>query len=435
MAASSNWSLTSWKSKTNAFEIAYNDKVSARTTLEQIATLPSLVSLDEITCLKSQLSQVASGNAFLIQCGDCAELFDYCNEKSINGRVALLHRLGAIFSEVTGIPVVLIGRMAGQYGKPRNTLTEIVDGKEFYKFYGDVINGYPLHEREPNPSRMFEAYTRSGLTMNYMRQMSLDARLFKVNQPQSLVQNGIECTDPQKLPLPVFTSHETLFLHYEQSTTRSTPMDSSTAKLNYYNGSAHFIWIGDKTRHKQGAHVEYARGLVNPIGIKVGPSSNPADLPYLLNTLDPHREAGKITIITRFGADHVAEKLKPLVRAVQRSEHQVIWQCDPMHGNSRDSSSGYRTRSFSSIWYELKTTLEIHKHLGSRLGGIHLETSDEDIAECVGGPGNLKDSDLGPLYKTRCDPRLNIEQAEGLLRAAAEKVREIHGYKENKARL
>lgn len=420
-----SWVPWSWRQKPNLYHITYNNEHEADRILNKLSTLPPLVSFEEICTLKSLLKQVYERKRFTIQCGDCAELLEYCNEASIAERLGLLTRLGHVFASITGTPTVLLGRMAGQYGKPRNTLTELIDGKEIPKFYGDNINGHLQSEREPDPNRLAEAYAASGLTINYLRTIlahdisssNVTTQNGHSTEHGSRTEQSVASFNALETPA-VYTSHEALFLHYEQALTKLRRPNSA-----YYNASAHFIWIGDKTRHLHGAHVDYVRGLSNPIGIKLGPSTKPDELPDLLKAINPDSEHGKVTLITRLGADKVSDKLTALIVAVQKTKQPVIWQCDPMHGNTWTTGLGVRTRSFSDILAELVTTIKIHTALGSQLGGIHLETSSDDIVECVGGPGEPTVNDLGSAYKTKCDPRLNGAQAESLIEQAAEQIR------------
>ncbi|KAH8800190.1 phospho-2-dehydro-3-deoxyheptonate aldolase, class II [Xylogone sp. PMI_703] len=439
------WSPGSWTSKANPYPIVYDDETAAKAVISGLTELPPLVTLAEISVLKDQLKDVAQGIAFVLQAGDCAELFEYCNEVSITERIALLIRLGTI----------LVGRMAGQYGKPRNSLTETINGAETLKFYGDIINDTEVNKRQPDPTRMRKSYARSSITISHMRSIltfdteklheilcspiRLHIRRAQRNGYNRILKRIDGALTTHKCPAgplpPVFTSHEALFLHYEQAVTKMegvrlgdpAPLkhrdrrDNKFCDVIHYNGSAHFVWIGDKTRQLDGAHVEYCRGLKNPVGVKLGPSMNPKELSNLLDVLNPDLEVGKVTLITRLGADRVSQRLPSLTRAVQQSNHSVAWQCDPMHGNTRTSAKGLRTRSFSAILSELVSTIEIHASHGSQLGGIHLETTSDEVVECVGGPEGWGDSDLGSAYKTRCDPRLNSTQAQALIGIAAER--------------
>ena len=416
---STSWTPSSWQGKPNPFNITYNDELEARKIEEKITQLPPLVTELEVLKLKKLLKDVARGNAFVWQGGDCAELFAYCNEKMTSSRIALLSELGQEFTQNTGVPSVLIGRMAGQYGKPRNTLTEVVNGVELLKFYGDMINDSDPRNRQPDPRRMLDAYFYSSATLNRMRAAA------GANAPLFSATNDLSGSGSENLQTPfIFTGHEGLFLHYEQAVTKPWRIklahrqeDNETA---YYNSSAHFVWIGDKTRQLDGAHTEYFRGIQNPIGIKLGPTTKPKELVELLDIVDPEKETGKVTLITRFGSLFVKEMLGPLIQAVQESGHVVVWQCDPMHGNTRTTSAGIRTRSMSHVISELKSTMAIHKQKGSWLGGIHLEMTPDEVVECTGGSGGWCDADLGHAYHTKCDPRLNKEQVMEVVATVAD---------------
>uniref|UniRef100_A0A8H7N796 Phospho-2-dehydro-3-deoxyheptonate aldolase n=1 Tax=Bionectria ochroleuca TaxID=29856 RepID=A0A8H7N796_BIOOC len=345
----------------------------------------------------------------------------------------------------SGKRIVRIGRMAGQYAKPRSSPTEIVDGKELPSFRGDILNGFHVDERELDPQRLVKAYHYSAATLNYIRtsiasgiadlHRSLDWGLGHVQDPElkakysaiaSSIQStlrflkAIESSQSGLDSVELFTSHEGLLLEYEQALTRlmensSVPAAPSAAprKAAYYDTSAHFLWIGDRTRQIDHAHVEFFRGIANPIGVKVGPSTPLADILDLLRTLNPDREPGKVTLITRYGAGKVRDLLPQHIRAVEDSEYArtVVWQCDPMHGNTLSTPTGIKTRRFSDIYAELQDTLRIHKEQGSHLGGLHLELTGDAVTECLGGSEGLVEDDLSTNYTSFCDPRLNEKQA------------------------
>ena len=423
--------------------------------------MPPLVHPNEILALKAHLRDVAHGKAFLLQGGDCAELFDYCEQGAIESKIKLLLQMSVVLIWGTNKPVVRIGRMAGQYAKPRSSPTEIVQGKEMPSFRGDILNGYHVDERDIDPNRLLKAYHFSAATLNYIRtaiasgiadlHRPLDWGLGHVKDPvlkekYSAIANSIQQTlrflqvinaRPGELEtVELFTSHEGLLLEYEQPMTRlleklppvSPPPPGSRSsspppqqaedagaapRQEYFDTSAHFIWIGDRTRQLDHAHVEFFRGIANPIGIKVGPSTPTADLLDLLRTLNPSREPGKITLITRYGASKVGELLPQHIRAVEDSEYRrcVVWQCDPMHGNTLSTPSGIKTRRFNDIYRELQESLRIHKEQGSYLGGVHLELTGDAVTECLGGSEGLDEDDLSTNYTSFCDPRLNEKQA------------------------
>ncbi|KAK3948637.1 DAHP synthetase [Pseudoneurospora amorphoporcata] len=358
-------------------------------------------------------------------------------------------------------PVVRIGRMAGQYAKPRSSPVETINGKTVPSFRGDILNGFHPDERELDPNRLVRAYQYSSATLNYMRAAigsgiadlhgPLDWGLGHVRDPalkakyqetvdriQEMLRfmHTIGADQNEKLStVELFTSHEGLLLEYEEPLTRllnhpsvrAYPPDSTTApKKEYYNTSAHFLWIGDRTRQIDHAHVEYFRGIANPIGVKIGPSTPTSDLLPLLRTLNPNREPGKITLITRYGADKVASLLPSHIRTVEDSEYArtVVWQCDPMHGNTQSVTGGIKTRKFSDIFSELQQTLRIHKEQGSYLGGMHLELTGDAVTECLGGGAGLDEDDLSTNYTSFCDPRLNEKQALELAFLVADHYRQ-----------
>ncbi|UNI23667.1 3-deoxy-7-phosphoheptulonate synthase [Purpureocillium takamizusanense] len=461
---SPSWSPASWRSKPIKQSPAYPDHEKLASAVGELSRLPPLVHPNEILALKAHLRDVAHGKAFLLQGGDCAELFDYCQQDAIESKIKLLLQMSVVLIWGTNKRVVRIGRMAGQYAKPRSSPTEIVDGREIPSFRGDILNGYHVDERDIDPNRLLKAYHHSGATLNYIRaaiasgiadlHRPLDWGLGHVKDPvlkekYSAIAHSIQQTlrflqvinaRPGELEtVEFFTSHEGLLLEYEQPLTRllekplkgrappptsRTPSptppppadadeDSSDAKQEYYDTSAHFIWIGDRTRQLDHAHVEFFRGIANPIGIKVGPTTPTSDLLDLLRTLNPSCEPGKITLITRYGANKVAELLPQHIRAVEDSEYRrcVVWQCDPMHGNTLSTPSGIKTRRFNDIYRELQESLRIHKEQGSYLGGVHLELTGDAVTECLGGSEGLDEDDLSTNYTSFCDPRLNEKQA------------------------
>ncbi|TAQ88137.1 hypothetical protein B7494_g3534 [Chlorociboria aeruginascens] len=446
------WSPSSWKTKTIKQDAVYEDRNSVDKSLSKLERLPPIVTPTEIEKLKSSLRDVALGKAFLLQGGDCAELFDYCEENAIESKIKLLLQMSLVLIWGSHKPVVRIARMAGQYAKPRSSPTEMVNGKEIPSFRGDILNGYAINERSLDPSRLVGAYFHSASTLNFIRaslssgiadlHRPLDWGLGHVQDPtlqarySSIVASITESlrfmqtvgadTAGQLETVDLFTSHEGLLLEYEQSLTRLlkkpivNPIQSRvardtgiTSEKAYYNTSAHFLWVGDRTRQIDGAHIEYFRGIANPIGVKVGPTTASSDLLALLRTLNPSIEVGKITLITRYGASNVRTLLPTHIRIVEQSEYarSVVWQCDPMHGNTRSTATGIKTRQFADISSELQETLAIHKEEGSYLGGVHLELTGEAVTECTGGSEGLDEDDLSLNYTSFCDPRLNEKQA------------------------
>ncbi|KAG4444177.1 Aromatic/aminoadipate aminotransferase 1 [Cadophora sp. M221] len=450
-APPSPWSPSSWTSKPIKQDAIYEDRTAVEKSLSKLERLPPIVTPTEIEKLKASLRDVALGKAFLLQGGDCAELFDYCEENAIESKIKLLLQMSLVLIWGSNKPVVRIARMAGQYAKPRSSPTELVDGVETPSFRGDILNGFELGERALDPARLVSAYFHSATTLNFIRgsiasgiadlHRPLDWGLGHVQDPElqtkysnivSSITDSLRFmrtvgadTAGQLQTVDLFTSHEGLLLEYEQRLTRllknpTKSQESSRAPdatvddgKSYYNTSAHFLWVGDRTRQIDGAHIEYFRGIANPIGVKIGPTTSPSDLLALLRTLNPSIEVGKITLITRYGASKVRSLLPTHIKTVEGSEYarSVVWQCDPMHGNTRSTSTGIKTRQFTDILSELQETLAIHKEEGSYLGGVHLELTGEAVTECTGGSEGLNEDDLSLNYTSFCDPRLNEKQA------------------------
>lgn len=441
MATVTPWTPSSWRTKPIKQAPVYHDQDKLASATKELGRMPPIVHPHEIMALRSHLKDVAQGKAFLLQGGDCAELFDYCEQGAIESKIKLLLQMSLVLIWGTNKRVVRIGRMAGQYAKPRSSPTEIVDGKEIPSFRGDILNGYHLEERDIDPNRLVKAYHHSAATLNYIRtalssgiadlHRPLDWGLGHVRDPElkarySAIATSIQQTlrflqvinaKPDELDtVELFTSHEGLLLEYEEPLTRllEIPAFAKGATTNsHFDTSAHFLWIGDRTRQLDHAHVEFFRGIANPIGVKVGPTTPATDLLDLLRALNPAREPGKITLITRYGAGKVASLLPLHIRAVEDSEFRqtVVWQCDPMHGNTLSTPSGIKTRRFNDIYSELQQTLVIHKEQGSYLGGVHLELTGDAVTECLGGSEGLDEDDLSTNYTSFCDPRLNEKQA------------------------
>ncbi|KAL4804247.1 DAHP synthetase [Aspergillus unguis] len=473
-----DWNPKSWTSKPIKQDVVYDDTEGVQSALQKLEKLPPLVTTHEIENLKKSLKNVALGKAFVLQGGDCAELFDYCNQDMIEAKVKLLLQMSLVLIWGANMPVVRIARIAGQFAKPRSSPMEVINGVEMASFRGDNINGFEAtpDSRRPDPSRLVSAYFHSAATLNYLR-ASLSSGLADLHSPldwglghvitpsikekyERIVTRvkdalrfmqtvGID-TDRGVETVDVYTSHEGLLLEYETSLTRllksptpSSPSQpiapvqgqslgasSAQAPKAYYATSSHFLWIGDRTRQLTGAHVEFFRGIANPIGIKIGPSMAPSDLVTLLDTVNPTREIGKVTLISRYGAANISAHLPSHIAAVQSSGHIPVWQCDPMHGNTRSTPNGVKTRHFSDILSELKEALEIHRAAGSFLGGMHLELTGEAVTECVGGAAGLTEEGLGERYTTFCDPRLNEKQALELAFLVAGFYREMEGEEE-----
>ncbi|KAL2127235.1 hypothetical protein VTI74DRAFT_11058 [Chaetomium olivicolor] len=435
------WTPDSWRSKPIKQCPEYPDKSAVAKSVSELQRLPPIVHPREIVQLKQHLRDVAQGKAFLLQGGDCAELFDYCEQNAIESKIKLLLQMSLVLIWGANKRVVRIGRMAGQYAKPRSSPMETLNGRQVPSFRGDILNGFHPDERELDPNRLVRAYHHSSATLNYIRaaiasgiadlSRPLDWGLGHVRDPalkakyqqavdflkdMSTFMHTIGAENEKLHTVDLFTSHEGLLLEYEQPLTRLLDDPSaprSHPRKEYYDTSAHFLWIGDRTRQLDHAHVEFFRGVANPLGVKVGPSTPAGDLLALLRTLNPGREPGKITLITRYGADRVASLLPAHIRAVEDSEYArtVVWQCDPMHGNTQSVGGGIKTRRFSDIFSELQQTLRIHKEQGSYLGGVHLELTGDAVTECLGGSEGLDEDDLSTNYTSFCDPRLNEKQA------------------------
>ncbi|POY74426.1 hypothetical protein BMF94_2620 [Rhodotorula taiwanensis] len=440
--------------------VSYKRKQALDDVVSKLEKLPPIVSPTEIERLKAKLADVAQGRAFLLQGGDCAESFDYCTSEKIEHRLSLLLSMSLILIWGMKLPVVRIARMGGQYAKPRSKQTEIVDGREIMSFRGDNVNGIDPSDRLPDPERLLSAYFHSAATVNHVRSLlasgfaSLPSGSGQVpwslplahvrseellKSYESIVQQlssalefmeviGVErgnsgASGAALESADIFMSHEALMLEYESALTRELAVPAFAAKRacekGFYCTSAHFVWIGDRTRALDGAHVEFFRGLRNPVGIKVGPTMEADELVRLLGIVDPNKEPGRVTLISRYGADKVDEKLPAHIKAVQASGHQVVFAADPMHGNTKTSSAhpGVKTRHMHDIVYEISANMRIHAQMGSRLGGVHLEltgdvTKDgESVTECLGGSMQLEEEHLGLRFESFCDPRLNFEQS------------------------
>ncbi|KAI0685054.1 DAHP synthetase [Cytidiella melzeri] len=457
---SSNWTPSSWRSKKAAQDVAYLDQDHLTRVLSKIQQLPPLVTPSEIERLRHHLSNVQKSEAFLLHAGDCAESFDAVTHENISNKIGLILSFSLILIWGARLPIVRIGRIAGQYAKPRSSATEKIGDREVTSFRGDNVNGLDPNDRTPDPERLLSAYFHSTATLNYVRGLltsgfaSLhhprDWSLSHVRSPElkkeferiteglsdalgftKTIGFGTETAPYEKGgsrgvlgEVDFYTSHEGLMLGYEEAMTREFPLASSgTTSSNssqpvaHYNTSAHFLWIGDRTRQLDGAHVEYFRGIRNPIGIKVGPSMKDDELVRLLDIVNPDKESGRVTLITRYGALKVENFLPGHISAVQRSGHPVIWICDPMHGNTLTSSTGLKTRHFGTIISELTSCIRTHAANNSRLGGVSLEFTGEltddgySVTECLGGSMGLSEEQLGLRYQSFCDPRLNFEQS------------------------
>ncbi len=431
-----SWTPESWKSFEAKHLPAYIDQEALDAAVTTLSSYPPLVFAGEARALKADLAMVGAGKGFLLQGGDCAESFAEFHPNNIRDTFRVLLQMAAALVFASKQPVVKVGRMAGQFAKPRSAPTEVQGGQELPSYLGDIINGieFDPETRRNDPERMIRAYSQSAATLNLLRafagggyanlrqvhEWTLDfmgrspwADKFKdiANRIGEALDFMEACgIDPQNAPqlksTNFYTSHEALLLPYEQALTRQ---DSLTG--DWYDTSAHMLWIGDRTRFDGSAHVEYLRGVGNPIGMKCGPSLEPDALLRLLDTLNPGREPGRMTLISRFGHDKVESGLPRLVRAVKREGHPVVWSCDPMHGNVIKSGSGYKTRPFDRILAEVKGFFAVHRAEGTHAGGIHIEMTGQDVTECTGGAVAITDERLADRYHTHCDPRLNAAQS------------------------
>ena len=429
------WTPDSWRSKPIAQMPDYPDRDALKRVESQLATFPPLVFAGEARHLKRALAKVGAGEAFLLQGGDCAESFAEHTANNIRDFFRVFLQMAVVLTFAGALPVVKIGRIAGQFAKPRSSPTERQGNVELPAYRGDNINGmeFTKQSRTPDPNRQIEAYRQSAATLNLLRAFATGgyANLSNAHQwmlgfvkdsPQShryeelaaRITEALEFMracgiDPEVHPemrtTDIYTSHEALLLGYEQAMTR---VDSTSG--DWYCTSGHMVWVGDRTRQPDHAHVEFCRGIKNPIGIKCGPSLAPEGLIRLLDILDPEREPGRITLICRFGAGKVGDHLPKLIDAVRRAARPVVWSCDPMHGNTITANS-YKTRRFEQILQEVKEFFAIHASEGTHAGGVHLEMTGQPVTECTGGARAISDGDLHDRYHTHCDPRLNAEQA------------------------
>jgi len=428
------WSPTSWQAKPAAQQPAYPDAEVLSQTLARLAKLPPLVTSWEIENLKQQLAEAARGRRFLLQGGDCCESFEDCESAAIASKLKILLQMSLVLVQGGKKRVIRLGRFAGQYAKPRSSDTETRGGVTLPTYRGDMINrvGFSLAERTPDPDLLLRAYERSALTVNFIRAL-IEGGFADLHHPEywelGFVANSPHGADYTRMVQTIgdslrfmetltgsvladinrvdfFTSHEGLLLAYEQAQTRQVPRRSG-----WYNLSTHFPWIGDRTRALDGAHVEYFRGIVNPIGVKVGPSMSPDEAVALAGVLNPQNEPGRLVFIARFGAALVEKHLPPLADAIRGKGCEVLWCCDPMHGNTETIANGIKTRRFENILSELEKSFQILKSCGAHLGGVHFELTGDNVTECIGGASGVTEADLTRAYRTQLDPRLNYEQA------------------------
>ncbi|KPW02622.1 class II 3-deoxy-7-phosphoheptulonate synthase [Pseudoalteromonas sp. P1-11] len=430
-----SWNPNSWRELPILQQPQYPDQEELKTVESQLKSAPPLVFAEETRSLFKQLEDVCEGRAFLLQGGDCAESFSDFNAANIRDTFKTILQMAVVLTYGGKCPVVKIARMAGQYAKPRSADLETINGVSLPSYRGDIVNSFEFTEeaRIPDPQRLMKAYHNSAATLNLLRAFAQGglADLHQVNRwnmgfvaanPQKerfqqladKIQDALEFMEvcginstiaPSLKETDLYTSHEALLLGYEEALTRRDHLSG-----DWYDCSAHFVWIGERTRQLDHAHIEFFKGIKNPIGVKVGPGMDPDDLIRLIDAVNPDNIPGRLTLITRMGADVLPEKLPALVRRVQQEGRKVIWSSDPMHGNTEKATSGYKTRSFDNIMREISQFFAVHKAEGSYAGGIHLEMTGQHVTECTGGAYGLSDDDLAQRYKTQCDPRLNADQ-------------------------
>ena len=445
--SNTDWSPQSWRDRVALQQPQWPDADTHRQVLDQLSALPPLVFAGEARELTEQLAAVAEGRAFLLQAGDCAESFD-TSADSIRDRLRVILQMAVILTYYTGVPVVKVGRIAGQFAKPRSSDTETVDGVELPSFRGHIVNdiGFTADERAANPKRLLLAYNRAAATLNLLRAFTKGgfASLSRVHQwnrefvadspagqryenladeidraVQFMSACGVSSDTLADLrQVDFYTSHEALLLDYEEALTRS---DSLTD--DWYDCSAHMLWIGERTRQLDGAHVEFLRGVGNPLGCKLGPGATVDDVLALCRTLNPDDVAGRLTLVTRMGATRIVDDLPPLLDAVKTAGHPVVWACDPMHGNTFTADDGHKTRHFDDVLAEVSGFFAAHRFSGTHPGGVHLELTGDDVTECLGGGASVETADLGSRYETMCDPRLNGSQSLDLAFRLAELLR------------
>jgi 3-deoxy-7-phosphoheptulonate synthase len=428
------WTPQSWRARPAQQQPTYTDAAQEQAVQERLARLPPLIAPSVVTRLQDLLAEVAQGRRFLLQGGDCAERFADCNADAIRDKLKILLQMSVVLTYGLRKPIVRIGRLAGQYAKPRSGATEQVDGVTLPVYRGDMVNSFAPtpRERVNDPERMLQAYFHAAATLNYVRAL-IEGGFADLHHPENWdlafidagershgyeaivgrIRDAISfmeaCGSNLETALgriDFFTSHEALVLPYEEALTWH---EEGTGL--HYNAGAHMLWVGDRTRDLEGAHVEYLRGIANPVGVKVGPTCAADEIVHLARRLNPDNTWGRLTLITRLGAGHVTELLPPLIDAVQAAGARVVWSCDPMHGNTIRTTSGVKTRDCAQILGELRDTFAIHADRGTYLGGVHFELTGEDVTECLGGARHLVEADLLTNYATYCDPRLNAEQS------------------------
>ncbi len=440
------WSKADWRSKPRVQMPDYPDQAALAAVEAQLGKYPPLVFAGEARRLKKQLALAGEGKAFLLQGGDCAESFAEFSADNIRDTFRVMLQMAVVLTYGAKVPVIKVGRMAGQFAKPRSAPTEMIDGVEYPSYRGDIINGFEATPaaRMPDPARMLQAYTQAAASLNLLRAFSTGgfadihrvhawtlgfAEHDKADRYRDISNRisdaldfmnaaGVNSDTAHNLAtVEFYTSHEALLLEYEEAFAR---VDSLTG--NTVAGSGHMIWIGDRTRQPDGAHVEFCRGVLNPIGLKCGPTTTAEDLKVLMAKLNPENEAGRLTLIARFGAGKVGDHLPRLIKTVQDEGANVVWSCDPMHGNTIKAASGYKTRPFDQVLREVREFFAIHKAEGTVPGGVHFEMTGQDVTECTGGLRAVSDENLADRYHTACDPRLNASQSLELAFLVAEEL-------------
>ena len=451
-----NWKPNSWRKYPVKHVPTYNDEKELNQVLSKIKSFPPLVFAGETRHLKDQLSQVVDGKAFLLQGGDCAESFAEFNPDNIRDTFKVILQMSLVLTYSASLPIIKLGRIAGQFAKPRSAPTEKQGDKELPSYLGDNVNGIDFTEksRRHDPKRLFKAYSQSASTLNLLRafsnggfadlknvhlwnlgyiKKSPQAKKFKELEDKIadalafMDACGINSDFNRRLKTVNFwTSHEALHLPFEESMAR---IDSTTGEC--HATSAHFVWIGDRTRQLDGGHVEFCKGIENPIGIKCGPTSKPEEIAKICEAINPKNEKGKITLISRFGHDQVEKFLPKLIRRIKKEGLNVIWSCDPMHGNTIKSTTGFKTRPFNKVLNEVKNVFAVHQSESSYAGGLHIEMTGQNVTECTGGAKNISEQDLSSRYHTHCDPRLNADQALELAFLISDEIKKNSNYARN----
>lgn len=443
-----HWRPGSWRLRPASQQAEYPDSRALQEVLAELALCPPLVTSWEIELLRAQLADAAVGRRFLLQGGDCAERFDDCSDAVIKNRLKILLQMSVVLIYGMKKPVVRVGRFAGQYAKPRSSATETRQGVTLPSYRGDIVNApeFTASARSSDPARLLKAYHCSAMLLNFVRALA-DGGFADLHFPEywdlNFADNSSHAEEYRQIlgrvrdalsfaeaasarsitgvrRVDFFTSHEALHLHYEEAFTRAVPR-----RPGYYNLSTHFPWIGKRTAHHTGAHVEYMRGIRNPIGVKVGPGTAPSEIVHLAKHLNPENEPGRLTLITRFGAAIIERELPAHIAAIKTAGQHVLWCCDPMHGNTEQAANGFKTRRFDNILAELEMAFEIHARVGTILGGVHFELTGENVTECTGGARGLVEADLSRAYLTSLDPRLNAEQSLEMALRIVQKCRQM----------